>query len=624
VRLGEREIDVERGLVRTQETEHALTTLQRELLQILVASAGAVVSREVLRQGYRLKVAPSRTNQAGELPALWVSEQTLAEVLRACESPGWVLLTGPPGAGKTSLAQHACRALAERLPGGAWWLDCQGLSEEEEVLAAIRELLGAESLERRPPLALVLDGLELTPLSLGTAPGLRLLCTSSRKLELPGPTWVLPAPAAVSSSSLARCWAGCTLEERQLLGQCARFVGAFGALGSSTVAAVPPSVVQRLVERWLLLPEGGQLRLWAPLRQWMLEQGLVWGPTLAFVRYLAGRPQEAAVDDLSVALQDAIALGCLHEASTLAGVLLERAPAEHRGLRVQIERLSSPEMQLVLARAHVLSGDLQPALEARQRALSGGLSVESWTVRALDCALGPLLSPQVPDPGPQEPRSPAEWMVWARLRGAALGGQEGVRWLRRSHRSALERGDRVAELLAEGEILKALAGASRERSAQEHERLADELVSLGSHDHAVEGWLLAARLWGALGRRERSQALLERCTQLAASGGFGALLRRARIEALALDLADGEPAALLAQIAALRGAADATAEAELDYLQAVAQARAGDELRLGHVPASIARSVALVVAHRRGEPLQDRQALEDVARDPRIRALLAS
>jgi DNA-binding winged helix-turn-helix (wHTH) protein len=177
--IGGREIDVDRGLVRTSGTELALTTLQRELLQILVAEAGAVVPREeVLRrlwggsrrkgatrpvdalvhqlrtileddpaaprhlltvrgQGYRLKLAPSRTNQTGALPPLPVPEETLSEILRACESAGWVLLAGPPGAGKTSLARHACRALASRLPGGAWWLDCRELSGPDALMVEV-------------------------------------------------------------------------------------------------------------------------------------------------------------------------------------------------------------------------------------------------------------------------------------------------------------------------------------------------------------------------------------------------------------------------------------------------------------------------------------------------------
>jgi DNA-binding response OmpR family regulator len=255
--LGDLQLDLDLGLVHHLGRELALTTLQAGVLRCLVAAEGRAVSRaELLRAvwgrtgrdpravdatvcklravlepdpvnptwlrtvpgtGYRLVLEQPKTNLQPRPGAVGRAVE-LAQLLAWCDSPGWVLVSGPPGIGKTHLAERACQALAEQKPGGAWWVDCAPLRSGQELLAALSGVLGlanpsgearviAAALARRPPLALVFDNLEqladaeevLGPLCRGPHV---LVGTSSRRLELAGRALVLGGLSAEDGRAL--------------------------------------------------------------------------------------------------------------------------------------------------------------------------------------------------------------------------------------------------------------------------------------------------------------------------------------------------------------------------------------------------------------------------------------
>lgn len=132
--------------------------------------------------------------------ALFGRESDLQRLQGLLASPGCVTLVGPGGVGKTSLAQ----ALCARDPGQTHWIDLAAIDSGEQILPALRRVVGQSSGEGdtlatlgaalgASPL-LVLDNAEhlvdavaaLAPRLLAAVPTLRLLVTSQAPLAIAG------------------------------------------------------------------------------------------------------------------------------------------------------------------------------------------------------------------------------------------------------------------------------------------------------------------------------------------------------------------------------------------------------------------------------------------------------
>ncbi|MEQ1566074.1 MAG: winged helix-turn-helix domain-containing protein [Myxococcota bacterium] len=207
--LGDREVDLDLGLVKHLGDEVLLSGLQREVLVALVDAGGRVVDRDDLRarawgthggsravdalihqlrelleprpaepvflltvrgRGYVLRRELPKTNLGPSRPLLGRAAE-LAAVVDAIGAHGCVVVTGPPGVGKTLLCEHACREASTRLPGGAWWVEAAQHRSVEGLLRAIGAALGfgeppatpkglTAALARREGLGLCLDNVE--------------------------------------------------------------------------------------------------------------------------------------------------------------------------------------------------------------------------------------------------------------------------------------------------------------------------------------------------------------------------------------------------------------------------------------------------------------------------------
>ena len=176
--------------------------------------------------GLRSAFPPPRTDSvsATHLPPRLTSfvgrDAELAELVDRVTASRLVTLTGPGGAGKTSLATECARAVADRFGDGAWFVALDAISDPEAVASAIASALGLRETGDRPAeeqlwdnlahreLLLVLDNFEqLLPAStlvgaiLIAAPGVRVLATSRAPLHLAAehvyPVFPLPVPPAV-------------------------------------------------------------------------------------------------------------------------------------------------------------------------------------------------------------------------------------------------------------------------------------------------------------------------------------------------------------------------------------------------------------------------------------------
>jgi predicted ATPase/class 3 adenylate cyclase len=154
----------------------------------------------------------------------------LAELGDAVAASRLVTLTGPGGAGKTSLATECARAVADRFEDGAWFVALDAVSDPDLVAPTIVSALGLRGAGDLPPeeqmrdnlahreLLLVLDNFEqllpastLVAATLLAAPGVRVLATSRAPLHLaaehvypvsplPVPPPIEPTDGAVSAS----------------------------------------------------------------------------------------------------------------------------------------------------------------------------------------------------------------------------------------------------------------------------------------------------------------------------------------------------------------------------------------------------------------------------------------
>jgi predicted ATPase/DNA-binding SARP family transcriptional activator len=163
-------------------------------------------------------VAP-RHNLPERLTSFVGREDELDEAAKLLEQHRLVTVTGPGGAGKTSLAVELARSLAPQWPDGVWLVELAALADPGLLPEAVVAVLGlAEESARRdgpgPPavqrlvefardkrLLLVLDNCEhlvaacaaLAERLLRAAPDLKVLATSREVLGVPGEVrWALP------------------------------------------------------------------------------------------------------------------------------------------------------------------------------------------------------------------------------------------------------------------------------------------------------------------------------------------------------------------------------------------------------------------------------------------------
>lgn len=147
----------------------------------------------------------------------------LAALIR---SPGLVCVTGRGGVGKSRLAQHVASTGAA-FAGGRFWVPLAAVADDELVASSVAIALGARvgtedptatisrSLAPLGPAVVVLDGCEqvvdgvaaLVSVLLADCPGLTILVTSQRSLDLPDERVVTVAPLPDPSLGDAATWA---------------------------------------------------------------------------------------------------------------------------------------------------------------------------------------------------------------------------------------------------------------------------------------------------------------------------------------------------------------------------------------------------------------------------------
>jgi predicted ATPase/DNA-binding SARP family transcriptional activator len=212
------------ALHRTGRTAEALACYQqgrrllRDELGLDPSDTLKRLEEAILRQDAELdgppRVAPPRINLPARLNSFIGREADLTRCLRALERGRLVTLTGPGGAGKTSLAIEASRRVGPDYAGGVWFVPLAGISDPAAVASAVAETLGISDRDASQPqdavaawlgqrdALLLLDNCEhvidtcaaLVERLLGSAaPGARILATSREALGVPGEVQ-LPVP----------------------------------------------------------------------------------------------------------------------------------------------------------------------------------------------------------------------------------------------------------------------------------------------------------------------------------------------------------------------------------------------------------------------------------------------
>jgi tetratricopeptide (TPR) repeat protein len=252
--LSDRMVDLARGTVSAPEGELKLTTKETQLLGYLASRASQVVSREellaevwgyqpqaltravdnmmkklrskveadpaqprhlvtVFGEGYRFdpveapRPLPSSRPQVPP-PRLVVGRDGLVQQARSWLAQGrrCLLLVGPAGIGKSTVARQLAVEEGPQRPGGAWWCS-PGAADASGLRRSVCTALGSteqgllHALEASDRLLLVLDGIDALSIEacaelegwLARAPGLDVVATS-RRVRLAGLATVVEVP----------------------------------------------------------------------------------------------------------------------------------------------------------------------------------------------------------------------------------------------------------------------------------------------------------------------------------------------------------------------------------------------------------------------------------------------
>jgi len=185
-------------------------------LQAQVSALRKVLGRDAIAtipgRGYQFtlteqdsRAATPPVNPPGELPPIFGRAAEIAETSALLPAHRLVSIVGPPGMGKTRLAQSVAFNLAGDWPDGAWTVELAAANDAEAAHSSIAKTLGITLDPRKPTAEAIIDGLRrrwmllvldncehlLEPVAafvralLERAPGIRLLVTSQAPLRLP-------------------------------------------------------------------------------------------------------------------------------------------------------------------------------------------------------------------------------------------------------------------------------------------------------------------------------------------------------------------------------------------------------------------------------------------------------
>jgi predicted ATPase/DNA-binding CsgD family transcriptional regulator len=348
-----------------------------------------------------------------------------------------VTLTGPGGCGKTRLAVEVVANVASEFPGGAFWVDLQGVSESRLVAPAVGAAMGVqerpgealadtlvEQLHARH-LLLVLDNCEhlvevcadlVSKLS-SACPELHVLATSRVPLVLDGEVSFEVAPLPVPGADAVSASAVATADAARLFEVRARQVAADFRIGDDNASAVaeicrrldgiplaielaaarvrvlaPGQIAAALSDRFRLLKGGAR---GAPARQRTLQASLDWSYdllddaqrlALARLSVFAGSFEldaaEAVVGGDGIDSADVLDLVCALAAQSMLQVVQRRGRARYRLLetirvyaRQRLSELDSPD------RVRDRHLEFHVGLATQAQAGLHGRQPEAWVAR---------------------------------------------------------------------------------------------------------------------------------------------------------------------------------------------------------------------------------------------------
>jgi DNA-binding SARP family transcriptional activator len=165
-----------------------------------------------------LTVAPRRGNLPTPPTSFVDREEELAQVVALLREHRLVMLTGPPGVGKSRLALEVARSLEPEIAHGIWLVDlarAAGAADVAGLVARAVDARGADPLGRvtarfrDSDALLVLDGCRrvvdeasrIASTVLSECAGVRVLATSREVLRVPGAVRVHLGPLAVPGSA---------------------------------------------------------------------------------------------------------------------------------------------------------------------------------------------------------------------------------------------------------------------------------------------------------------------------------------------------------------------------------------------------------------------------------------